>query len=390
MPKTEYIFHTDSLYREFRERSMRFGLNLPPVVQDGVEVYRVDFLSVNSACLLAEDQREIENVQFQYILFLPDGKKQFKDVLIILNGLNESEYRKFFPWAATFVRSGIPTIIFPIAFLINRRPRRWFIPRDLEKKLESRKNLDGNSTCTLYNVVLSERLDRSPERFFLAGLETYRDLFDLGSSINSGHYAVMHGDRTLHPFEKDTRVHFLGYSLGGYLSLILLMGKRNESVFSQSKLIVFCSGAAINNEDPNLDANPISPLILDMSASRRLVGFYKNGEKFPFMDTEEAFLFKSVFLGNRDVLDPELRRLRDRIKIIGSKNDNVIPIRGMERNLGWIDEDLKLGIHEYPFSVESLGVSNLERQMSRSYNISELFQAAFKRFVDCVVEAIRD
>lgn len=390
MTKIEYVFHTDSLYREFRERGMKFGLDLPPVVQDGIGIYKVDFISGNSGCLIPEDQKEIENVQFPYILFLPDAAKQFNEVLIILNGLNESEYRKFFPWAASFARSGIPTIIFPIAFLINRRPRRWFIPRDLEKKLEARRNMDENGTCTLYNVVLSERLERNPERFFLAGLETYKDLFDLGSSINSGLYAVVQGDRAFYPFAKGTRVHFLGYSLGGYLSLILLMGKRDEPIFSQSELVIFCSGAAINNENPSLNANPISPLILDMSASRRLVGFYKNGEEFPFMDTEEAALFKAVFLGDRGMLDAELRRLRSRIRIMGGENDRVIPIRGMEKNLGWIDEGLKLGIHEYPFSVESLDGPNLERQMSRSYNVAEAFQMVFKRFVDCVIGAIKD
>jgi hypothetical protein len=389
MTKIEYIFQTDSLYREFRERNMKFGLDSPPVVQDGIGIYKVDFISGNSGCLLPKDQKEIENIQFPYILFLPQGAKQFNEALIILNGLNESEYRKFFPWAASFAMSGVPTIIFPIAFLINRRPRRWFIPADLEKKLESRRSMDGNGTCTLYNVVLSERLERNPERFFLAGLETYRDLFDLGNSINSGLYAVAQGDRAFYPFANGTRVHFLGYSLGGYLSLILLMGKKDEPIFSQSKLIILCSGAAINNENTDLNANPISPLILDRSASRRLVGFYKNGEEFPFMDTDEAALFKAVFLGDRGVLDAELRRLRGRIKIIGGENDRVIPIRGMEKNIGWIDEDLKLGIHEYPFSVESLDGPNLERQMSRSYNVAEPFRAVFKRFVDCVIGSIK-
>jgi hypothetical protein len=388
VPKIEYIFHTDSLYREFRERTMRFGFDLPPVVQDGIGIYKVDFISGNSGCLLHEDQKEVENIQFPYILFLPNRAKQFNEVLIILNGLNESEYRKFFPWAASFAQSGVPSIVFPIAFLINRRPRRWFIPSELEKKLEARKSLDGNSMCTPYNAILSNRLEKNPERFFLSGLETYRDLFDLCSSINAGGYAVARGGKMFHPFAKGTIVHFLGYSIGGYLSLIFLMGKENEPVFSQSKLIIFCSGAAINNDESDLNANPISPLILDRRASRRLVGFYKLGEEFPFMGTEEAVLFKAVFFGDRNALDAKLRVLKKRIKIIGGENDKVIPLRGMEKNLGWIDEGLKLGIHEYPFNVESLEGPNLERQMSRSYNVAEGFQAAFKRFTDCVIGAI--
>jgi uncharacterized protein DUF6051 len=387
MSKTEYIFHTDSLYREFRERSMKFGLDLPSVIQGGIGIHKVDFISNNSGCLLPEDQKEVENVQFPYILFLPEGTKQFDEILIILNGLNESEYRKFFPWAVSFAMSGIPTIIFPIAFLINRRPKRWFIPKDLDKKLEIRRNMDENSACTLYNVVLSQRLERNPERFFLSGLETYRDLSDLGNLINSGEYHVAQGDKT---FIKDTKIHFLGYSLGGYLALIFLMGKKDEPIFSQTKLIVFCSGAAINNDEPDLNANPISPLILDKNASERLISFYRSGEKFPFMDTEEASLFKAVFLSERSTLDPELNRLKKRIKIMGSEKDKVIPLEGIERNLGWVDEDLKLGIHEYPFSVKSLERANLERQMSRSYNVSEEFQGVFRRFVDSVISAIRD
>ncbi len=142
MTKTNYIFQADSLYREFRERRMGFGVDLPYVAKDGVRVYKIDFVSNNSGCLLPEDQNEIENTQFPYILFLHEGTSQFDEVLIILNGLNESEYRKFFPWAASFARSGIPTIVFPIAFLINRRPRRWFIPKDLEKMLEVRRSIE--------------------------------------------------------------------------------------------------------------------------------------------------------------------------------------------------------------------------------------------------------
>ncbi|HEY7535928.1 MAG TPA: DUF6051 family protein, partial [Thermodesulfobacteriota bacterium] len=148
---------------------MKFGVNLPHVTQDGVSIYKVDFISNNFECLLPQDQMVIDNIQFPYIVFLPEGDRHFDDVLIILNGLNESEYRKFFPWAASLAVSGIPTIIFPIAFLINRRPRKWFIPNEVERKLVKRKNIPGNGISTPYNVILSERLEEHPERFFLAG-----------------------------------------------------------------------------------------------------------------------------------------------------------------------------------------------------------------------------
>src|SRR3990172_10105682 len=149
MSKIQYIFQAGSLYREFRERRMRFGVNLPQVTQDGVSIHKVDFISNNFGCLLPDDQKVIENIRFPYIMFLPEGNKQFDEVIIILNGLNESEYRKFFPWAASFAASGIPTIIFPIAFLINRRPKGWFIPEEVGEKIGRSLPLPKAQGCTL-------------------------------------------------------------------------------------------------------------------------------------------------------------------------------------------------------------------------------------------------
>jgi len=390
MSKIQYIFQAGSLYREFRERRMRFGVNLPQLTQDGVSIHKVDFVSNNYSCLLREDQDVVDNIQFPYMLFLPEGNKQFDEVIIILNGLNESEYRKFFPWAASFAASGIPTIIFPIAFLINRRPKGWFIPEEVGKKLSVRRNLEGNSTCTSYNVILSERLHEHPERFFLAGLQTYNDMIDLVNTLYCGEYRVWREDRTFSPFTKGTRVHFLGYSLGGYLALILFLGVGDNPILSQGKLIIFCSGAAINSHDPDLNANPISPLILDRNASERLIEFYKQGKNFPHMEKVEALMFKAVFLSDQSILGPNLERLKKRIGVIGSGNDKVIPIKGMEKNLGWVDENLKLGIHEYPFNVQSHDQPNLEREMSRSYDIAKEFQEGFKRFVDSTIIAVCD
>jgi hypothetical protein len=62
----------------------------------------------------------------------------------------------------------------------------------------------------------------------------------------------------------------------------------------------------------------------------------------------------------------------------------------MGKNLGWVDENLKLGIHEYPFNVQSHDQPNLEREMSRSYDIAKEFQEGFRIFIDCVISAIRD
>ncbi len=390
MSKTTYMFQAGSLYREFRERSMKFDVNLTHVTQDGVNIHKVDFVSNNFGCLLPQDQKVMDNIQFPYIVVLPDGDGQFDDVLIILNGLNESEYRKFFPWAASFAASGIPTIIFPIAFLINRRPRSWFVPSEVARKLLRRSDMVGNTTSTKYNVILSERLHEHPERFFLAGLETHNDLIDLVNRLHEGHYSVLRGDKTFFPFVKGTKAHFLGYSLGGYLSLILFMGIGDTPILSQSKLIIFSSGAAINYDDIDLNANPISPIILDRSSSERLTGFYKKGESFPYMEGEEALFFKAVFLSDQAMLGSKLERLKKRTIIIGNENDSVIPIKGMEKNLGWIDERLRLGIHEYPFNIQSLQRSGLEREMSRSYDVAKEYQEGFKKFIDCVISAIRD
>ncbi len=394
MSNTHYVFQAEDYYKEFREKGMEFGVPYPWVNMEGVRIYKVDFSSPNWGCLLLEDQKVRGNTDFPYILFLPKEAKGFGKVIVILNGLNESEYRKFFPWACSFARGGVPTILFPIAFLINRRPRDWFSRKSLERTLKERQGIERNDTCTPFNAVLSSRLSRSPERLFLAGLQTYRDLINLAHAVYRGNYRVTYRDGndtyTFNPFTENTNLHFLGYSIGGYLALILMMLKKDDIPFFQSRCIVFCAGAPINSDDPSSNGNPLSPLILDKSATSKLFDFYINGREFPYMDSEEGRLFRGLFLSEKEVIYPKLDELyrNRRIKIIVDENDSVVPPEGIENNLGKVDLSLNLGVHEYPFNIHSLKQKNLEREIVKSYNLAEGFREEFKRFIDSVLDFV--
>ena len=235
MKETKCVYETEPIFRKVRPGSLRYGEDYAPIIMGGISVLKADFRSKGYDCLVPEDRGVMENRRFAYPVFLPSlprAGREFRDVVIILNGLNESEYRKFFPWAATLAANGIPALVFPIAFLINRRPRSWFSPSVVKSTLESRVKIEGNRTATLYNAVLSERLYRHPERFFLAGLETYQDLLELARDIHCGTFALHGGGgEVLMPFGEGARVHFLGYSLGGYLSLTLLLSQGDNEVF---------------------------------------------------------------------------------------------------------------------------------------------------------------
>ena len=95
------------------------------MVADQFVCIKADFRSQHAQRLRPDDQDEAENVAFALPLVLPRRPGPFERAIIILHGLNESEYRKFFPWACTLASAGFPVAMFPMTFLVNRRPRRW-------------------------------------------------------------------------------------------------------------------------------------------------------------------------------------------------------------------------------------------------------------------------
>ena len=360
------------------------------MVADQFVCIKADFRSQHAQRLRPDDQDEAENVAFALPLVLPRQPGPFERVIVILHGLNESEYRKFFPWACTLASAGFPVALFPITFLVNRRPRRWMSNAETQRCLRERQSIPGNTVATRYNTILSERLDSHPERLFLGGRQSYGDLLDLAASLRHGALIVEDGqDGTLvprQPFAMGTRVDFLAYSIGGYLTLGLLLGEGDTPDLSKSRAVIFAAGAPFSHADPALNANTLSPFILDGVATERVRQFYGVGVAEPLLDNPQGRWCRAIFRAEHSVLDGLPPRIRARLFTIGNTADTVVPPAGMAATLGPLDCLLSLGAHEYPFSLADIRQAGVTRRIVRSYDVHPSYEVGFRRFMRAIID----
>jgi hypothetical protein len=384
-----YVLSAEPYYKAFHENLLAWGAAHTPVVTDRFVWVKADYQSRHAHLLRADDRGEAENLAFALPLVLPRRPGPFDRVIIILHGLNESEYRKFFPWACTLASFGWPVVLFPIAFLVNRRPRHWMVNAATQRCLLERQAIPGNTVATRYNTILSGRLDRHPERLFLAGRQSYGDLFDLVTNLRQGSLTVDDGsDHALvpqRPFADGARVDFLAYSIGGYLTLGLLLGEGETPELRASRAVIFAAAAPFTHPDPALNANPLSPFILDGKATDRVRQFYASTAAEPLLDNPQGRWWRALFRAEHTVLDLPLRRLRHRLFTIGNTADTVIPPDGMAETFGPLDCVLPMGAHEYPFSVADVWQTGVMRSVVRSYNVHPSYQVGFQRFMQAVI-----
>lgn len=384
------VCQAESYYKAFREKHLRWGAAPPPVVGEHCVWTTADMRSRHAHLLLAEDQREVDNVAFALPVVLPRQPGPFRRVVVVLHGLNESEYRKYFPWACTLARAGIPVVLFPLAFLVNRRPRRWHGEVETRRRLQARQAQPDNDAATRYNVILSERLEARPERLFVGGRQSYFDLLDLTASLHGGTFALAHGGAATgipsRPFAEGTRVDFLGFSIGGYVTLGLLLGASENAPLADSRAVIFAAAAPFVHPDRSAVANPLSPFILDARATERLRAFYRSPEADALWNNPEGRWCRAIFRAERPALDAALPRIRRRLLAIGNARDAVIPAAGMEVTLGRLDCLLELGAHEYPFSLADVKQAGVTRSVAKSYNVHPAYETGFHRFMHAVVE----
>jgi hypothetical protein len=238
--------------------------------------------------------------------------------------------------------------------------------------------MPGNGVVTRYNTVLSERLERHPERLFLGGRQSYFDLLDVVASFAQGTVAVDNSDDAAvprQPFTEGTRVDFLGFSIGGYLTLSLLLGEGDHPDLAGSHAVIFAAAAPFAHTDQALNANPLSPFILDERATERVREFYRSAAAEPFLENAQGRWCRAIF-----------QRIRHRVLTIGNTADTVVPAAGMAVTLGPLDRVLTLGAHEYPFSLADVWQAGVARSIAKSYNIHPAYEAGFRRFMQSIIE----
>jgi hypothetical protein len=292
-------------------------------------------LSATEFCPVTDDCIA-ENERFHYTVFLPGGHSGRMDkAILLLHGLNERSWDKYLTWAEYLAgHTGRAVILFPMAFHINRSPRTWNDPRLVWPWVNLRKKQAGGlSNATLANVVLSYRISNQPLRFYVSGLQSACNVQQLAGEIRSGRHPL---------FSEGASVHIFAYSIGAFLSQILLLADV-DGLFADTRLFMFCGGSIFSR------MNGSARDILDEAAAERLMRYYTDDfpevhpaplctmsadGPAPGVALEEAFRMMIAPDTMRPRRESFFRSAVQRIRAITLKQDTVIPTGGVAEALG--------------------------------------------------------
>lgn len=303
-----------------------------------------------------------ENREFSYPIFFPESGKTYKRPILLLHGLNERSWQKYWTWAHFLCqKNGVPVILFPISFHMNRAPENWANPRaifPLMKETEHQQR-ELDKTTTYVNFALSMRLIDDPLRFFTSGYQSAQDLIKLASELKEGQIAN---------FEKETTVDFFAYSIGAFLAQILMVANPKQ-LFERSRFFIFCGGALF------CDMHGVSKHILNNDAFDRIYRFYlKEIPAEVERETPLGIFLKNDPLGqafysmiscetNPNMRSKALEKFSDRLYVVSLTKDRVIPPNGIktsvniEQRIGKVKyEELDFPYnytHEVPFPHDS-------------------------------------
>ena len=293
------------------------------------------------------DPNIVENRRFEFPIFFPAGKDHFKNAILLLHGLNERSWDKYLTWAEYICKgTGKPVILFPIAFHINRSPSWWSKARQLILSMNSRRAAYPNdASLSFANIALSERISENPDRFYLSGKQTFHDLTLLTHTIKAGLFPY---------FSKNAHIDILAYSIGAFLSQILLM-VNPENLFSYSRLFMFCGGSIFSS------MSGVSKYIMDKPAYNRLYHYYIHifgrDSSLKWIRDKGFHVFESMISPERNYKERTtfFSRSEGRIGGISLQKDTVIPYHGIREALGeaYADHHIQLIDFDFPYSHEN-------------------------------------
>lgn len=288
-----------------------------------------------------------ENKYFSYSVFTPRKGTQFDRAILMLHGLNERSWDKYLVWAEDLVRTcGVPVILFPLAFHMNRTPVAWTQPRWLMPWVNKRKaqilNLCNASFC---NVALSARLSDSPSRFYVSGRETIFNVEQLVTQIKQGAHPL---------FKEGTHVDIFAYSVGALLSQVMLSANPGH-LLDDTRLFTFCGGSLFEKMNGNARD------IIDQDAYEAIRSYYlsyfvhsKQREDAPF-----SYCFDAIEQSFKWMIAPDVWRgeregffaaVKDRVKMLTLRQDTVVPTLGARQAVGSLLEDTMVEELDFPFA----------------------------------------
>ena len=294
------------------------------------------------------------NIHFQYHIVQPLNTEKSNGVIIVFHGLNEKKWDKYLPWAyGLATQTGKAIVLFPIAFHMNRAPERWSSRQEMYAIAQKRMNeFPDNSETSYVNAATSTRLDAFPQRLFWSGLQTYNDIVQFITDLKAGTFPTITPTATVDLF---------GYSIGSFLSVILMMANP-KGYFANAKLFCFCGGMTIDR------MFPISKYIMDGRAAitmqktfaELLSTNFKNDDRLRhYQDSELHFdegWFKTMLRYNYYQKEREQRflQLENQIKALVLEKDEVTPpiealntLKGGYRN---INIEVQIDDYDYPYT----------------------------------------
>lgn len=301
------------------QKSMKLEMNLTQTFsfeEKYEEAEVLNFQNSTTALNFCQDTDGaiLENKDFQYKVVVPAGVKKSDKAILLLHGLNERSWDKYTPWADYLcTATGIPVIMFPIAFHMNRTPSSWYNPRSIMPSLDQRKlEITGLENASFFNLALSSRLSASPLRFYISGRESLLNIVQLFKEIRNGEHPL---------FKEDTAINVFAYSIGALLSQVMILSNP-ENLFDNTKWFFFCGGSLFEKMNGN------SKEIMDQEAYNKIYNFYIDGFNFIGDKIEEAFQSMVRIDNNKEKREGIFSNLREKIRAITLKKDIVIPTLG--------------------------------------------------------------
>lgn len=325
------------------------------------------------------DSDVVQNSSFIYPVYTDGKSVKSKSIIILLHGLNEKSWDKYHTWAKALLKmTGKSVLLFPISFHINRVQPVWTHPRIMNNLSKERQLMYPDLIeSSFVNAAISTRLQFKPETFFWSGLRTYRDILKLIEIIKSDRHPVI---------DKDSSLDFFSYSIGAFLTEILLMDN-NQNYFRDSKAMLFCGGPVMSH------MYATSRYIYDSETYKSMTKFYvtdfeeevkkSEGIRKYFESPEPAAIdFKSMLNINllNNYREEKIRNLSGRIKAISLEKDNVIPpssviltLQGSNKNI-----PVEVTVKDFPFEYDHISPFPLGEGIKNEVNNSfmEVFEEA--------------
>lgn len=323
---------------------------------------------------------EIEqNNTFIYPIYKINDKKKSESIIILLHGLNEKNWDKYHTWAKALLEmTGKTVLLFPISFHINRVPPDWTHPRIMDNLSKERKAMFPDIIeSSFVNAAISTRLQFKPETFFWSGLRTYCDVLKLLTQIKSDKHPLI---------SKNASVGFFSYSIGAFLTEILMMNNFNNWL-DDSKAFLFCGGPTMSG------MYATSRYIYDSETYKSMTKFYvqnfeeeiikSNGMQRYFANPDDAAIdFKSLL--SIDLLkehrEKKLNGLSERIKALALVKDTVIPPDSVIQTLNGDDKKIstEVIVMDFPFDYDHISPfplgENIQNEVDKCFR--EVFNIA--------------